>query len=85
MFIKLFDNFSPFEELCSIYLDRTVSTIWSHFLVLQSYGHSFDKSMRNLEILHSPSMFAVKAKFMECYIIKQAQSFSMKHLVIGQR
>ena len=29
-------------------------------------------------------MFAVKAKFMECYIIKQAQSFLMKHLVIGQ-
>ena len=30
-------------------------------------------------------MFAVMAKFMECYIIKRAQSLLMKHLVIGQR
>ena len=30
-------------------------------------------------------MFAVKAKFMECYIIKPTQSLLMKHLVIGQR
>ena len=36
-------------------------------------------------ILHGPSMFAVKAKIMECYIIKPAQSLLMKHLVIGQR
>ena len=30
-------------------------------------------------------MFAVKAKIIECYIIKPAQSLLMKHLVIGQR
>ena len=35
--------------------------------------------------LHGPSMFAVKAKIIECYIIKPAQSLLMKHLVIGQR
>ena len=30
-------------------------------------------------------MFAVKAKIIECYIIKPAQSLLMKHLLIGQR
>ena len=30
-------------------------------------------------------MFAVKAKIIECYITKPAQSLLMKHLVIGQR
>ena len=34
--------------------------------------------------LHSPSMFAVKAKFMECSIISPALPPLMKHLVIGQ-
>ena len=38
-----------------------------------------------LMILHGPSMFAVKAKIIECYIIKPAQSLLVKHLVIGQR
>ena len=36
-------------------------------------------------VLHGPSMFAVKAKFMECTIINPALSLFMKHLVIGQR
>ena len=36
-------------------------------------------------ILHGPSMFAVKAKIIECFIIKPAQSLLKKHLVIGQR
>ena len=27
----------------------------------------------------------IRRKFMECYIIKPAQSLLMKHLVIGQR
>ena len=35
--------------------------------------------------LHGPSMFAVKAKIIECYIIKRTQSLLMKHLVIDQR
>ena len=35
--------------------------------------------------LHGPSTCAVKAKIIECYIIKPAQSLLMKHLVIGQR
>ena len=35
-------------------------------------------------ILHGPSMFAVKAKFMEYSIINPALSLLMKHLVIGQ-
>ena len=39
----------------------------------------------NISKLHDPSMFAVKAKIIECYIIKPAQSLLMKHLVIGQR
>ena len=39
----------------------------------------------NPKLLHGPSMFAVKAKIIECYIIKPAQSLLMKHLVIGQR
>ena len=36
-------------------------------------------------ILHGPSMFAVRRKFMECTIINPALSLLMKHLVIGQR
>ena len=35
--------------------------------------------------LHGPSMFAVKAKIIKCYIIKPAQPLLVKHLVIGQR
>ena len=35
--------------------------------------------------LHGPSIFAVKAKIIECYIIKPAQSLLLKHIVIGQR
>ena len=47
-----------------------------------------------INILHGPSMFdkhrkkdvkTLRRKFMECYIIKPAQSLLMKHLVIGQR
>ena len=30
-------------------------------------------------------MFAIKAKFMECYIINPAIRLLLKHLVIGQR
>ena len=35
--------------------------------------------------LHGPSMFAVKAKCMECSIINPALSLLMKNLAIGQR
>ena len=35
--------------------------------------------------LHSPSMFAVKAKIIECAIINPALSLLMKYLFIGQR
>ena len=35
--------------------------------------------------MHSPSKFAVKAKFMDCSIINLTLSLLMKHLVIGQR
>ena len=40
---------------------------------------------KTLESLHGLSMFAVRAKIIECYIIKPAQSLLMKHLVIGLR
>ena len=36
-------------------------------------------------LLHSPSIIAVKAKFMECSIINPALLLLMKHLIIGQR
>ena len=36
-------------------------------------------------ILHGPSVFAVKAKIMECSINSPALSLLMKYLVIGQR
>ena len=38
-----------------------------------------------IAVLHGPSMFAIKVKFMECSIINPALSLVMKHLVIGQR
>ena len=37
------------------------------------------------QLLHGPSMFAVKVKIMECSINSPALSLLMKHLVIGQR
>ena len=37
-----------------------------------------------LAILHGPSVFAVRRKFMESSIIGPALSLLMKHLVIGQ-
>ena len=36
-------------------------------------------------VLHGPSMFAIKQKFMKCSINSPALSLLMKHLVIGQR
>ena len=38
----------------------------------------------NFVKLHGPSMMPDKAKFVECSVISLAQSFWMKHLVIGQ-
>ena len=46
------------------------------------YGFSNFPDFRGL---HSPSMFAVKAKIMECSIINPSLSLLMKHLVICQR
>ena len=36
------------------------------------------------DILHGPSMLAVRQKFMECSINNPALSLLMKHLVIGR-
>ena len=48
-------------------------------------GAAQNQDLKSLVILHGLSMFTVKAKIIECYIIKPAQSLLMKHLVIGQR
>ena len=38
-----------------------------------------------ISLLHGPSMFAVKAKFMGCSVNNPTLSLLMKHLIIGQR
>ena len=50
------------------------------FLVLVAI--LFNRAKR-FEQLHGPSMFAVKAKIMECSINSPSLSLLMKHLVIG--
>ena len=77
-FWNTFKRKSPDEKT-----EISLQKFYDHFRSLASNTYTHENN--DIRELHGTSMFAVKAKIIECYIIKPAQSLLMKHLVISQR